>query len=50
VRLNFKLRNKTISTIASHTDRTDLKFPMIIGRRDMEGFLIDPSKYDIDVD
>lgn len=50
VAINFKLRNKTIDTIASYTDRSDLKFPMIIGRRDMDGFLIDPSKYQDNVD
>lgn len=46
VKVSFKLRNKTIETIASHTDRSNLRFPMIVGRRDMKGFLIDPSKYD----
>lgn len=50
VNINFKLRNKEIDTIASYTDRSHLRYPMIIGRRDMAGFLIDPTVYADDVD
>ncbi len=50
VEVNFKLRNKEINTVASYTDRSHLKYPMIIGRRDMEGFLIDPSAFGEEVD
>lgn len=44
VKLNFKLKNKEISTVASYTDRSHLRFPIIIGRRDMEDFVVDPAK------
>jgi alpha-L-glutamate ligase-like protein len=50
VKVNFKLRNKDIHTVASFTDRSHLKFPMIIGRRDMKGFLIDPAAYGEEID
>lgn len=44
VRLNFKLKNKEISTIATYTERSHLRFPIIIGRKDIKDFLVDPSK------
>src|SRR6056297_356608 len=40
----FKMKGKTIKTIASYTERSHLRFPIIIGRRDLKGFLVDPEK------
>lgn len=37
------LRDKTIKTQAYLTDRSHMKYPMIIGRRDLKGFLINPG-------
>lgn len=45
VNLNLKLRGKSISTIATYLDRKHMRFPVIIGRRDLEGFLVDPTIY-----
>lgn len=44
VKVAYKMRGKTIKTIASYTERSHLRFPIIIGRRDLEGFLVDPGK------
>lgn len=44
VKLHFKLKNKEISTIATYTERSHLRFPVIIGRKDIKDFLVDPSK------
>ncbi|MDP3971061.1 MAG: hypothetical protein Q8P90_05235 [bacterium] len=44
VKLEYKMRNKKIETIASIVDRKMLLYPILIGKRDMEGFLIDPTK------
>lgn len=41
--VRFKLGNKEIETIATYVDRSHLKYQAIIGRRDMDGFLINPS-------
>lgn len=38
----FRLRGKDIQTDASYTDRSHLRFPVLIGRRDLKGFLVDP--------
>lgn len=43
VHVTFRLRNKEIETVATYVDRSHLKYQAIIGRRDLEGFLIDPS-------
>lgn len=40
---SFRLRGEKIDTIVSIIDRTDMRFPMIIGRRDLKGFLVDPT-------
>lgn len=40
----FKMKGKTINTIASYTERSHLRFPVIIGRRDLKGFLVDPER------
>lgn len=42
VLVNFRLSGKSISTIATIATRTRLKYPVIIGRRDLNGFLINP--------
>lgn len=42
VSLNFELAGKKISTEASIIDRSHLRYPMIVGRRDLQGFLIKP--------
>jgi alpha-L-glutamate ligase-like protein len=43
VNVLFRMRGKDIQTTASHTDRSHLRFPVIIGRRDLKGFLVDPA-------
>lgn len=42
VHLTFELAGKKITTEASIIDRSHLRYPMIVGRRDLEGFLIKP--------
>lgn len=49
VHISFKLRGKDMHTIASYNDRKHMKFPIIIGRRDLKGFLVDPTVYPEDV-
>lgn len=44
VKIQFMLAGKRIKTIATVADRKELLYPMIVGRRDIKGFLIDPSK------
>ena len=39
----MRLRGKDIQTDVSHIDRSHMRFPMIIGRRDIKGFLVDPE-------
>lgn len=43
VKLRFKMKGKEIETIATYTPRGHLRFPVIIGRKDMGGYLVDPS-------
>lgn len=43
VKVKFKMKGKEINTIATYTPRDHLRFPMIIGRKDMDGFLVDPN-------
>lgn len=40
----FRLHGKDIQTDASFTDRSQMRYPMIIGRRDIKGFLVDPKR------
>lgn len=40
--LTFKLHDKPISTVATIVDRSHLKYPVIIGRKDLKGFLVNP--------
>jgi len=43
VKVKFKMKGKEINTIATYTPRDHLRFPVIIGRKDMDGFLVDPN-------
>ncbi len=43
VSLTFEMAGKKITTLASIADRSKLRFPMIVGRKDLQGFLIDPK-------
>lgn len=40
----YSLKNKRIRTIASIVDRSLLLYPVLVGKVDMKGFLIDPTK------
>lgn len=42
VKVTFDLAGKKITTLASVVDRTNLKYPVLIGYRDMKNFLIKP--------
>lgn len=44
VKIHFHLRGKHIRTIASIVDRKILLYPILIGKKDLAGFLIDPTK------
>ena len=43
VHVTFELAGKKIKTIASVVDREHLKFPIIVGRLNLQGFLIQPD-------
>jgi len=49
VEVKLRIKGKDITTIASYTPRGHLRFPMIIGRRDMKGFLVNPEDIPDDV-
>lgn len=42
VNLTFELAGKKIKSVATLADRKSLMYPMIVGRRDLSGFLIKP--------
>lgn len=44
VDLTMQIRDRVINTQAFIVDRSDMKYDMIIGRRDLTGFLVDPNK------
>lgn len=44
VKLKMKVRDREIKTNAFVVDRSHMNYPLIIGRRDLKGFLIDPVK------
>lgn len=46
VRLHFHLRGKHIASVASIVDRKILLYPVLVGKKDLAGFLIDPTKHD----
>lgn len=43
IQVDFKMRGKRLLARASVTKRHGLRFRMIIGRRDLEGFLVNPK-------
>lgn len=43
-KFTFKIKGVEKKTIATYTERSHMRFPMIIGRRDMKGFVVDPGK------
>jgi len=43
VKVNMILAGRRITTIASVAERSHLKFPIIIGRRDLRGFYVNPA-------
>ena len=42
-KIKFKLNGKQIASIASVVDRSALQYKMIVGRKDLKGYLIDPK-------
>ncbi len=42
VKIDFELSGKNISTIATIASRSHLQYPLIVGRKDLKGFLINP--------
>lgn len=44
IAVSLYLRNKHIKTEASIVDRSHMKYDMILGRRDLKGFLVNPGK------
>lgn len=44
IELVFWLGGRKIKTVANISDRSKLKRPMVIGRRDLSGFLIEPEE------
>ena len=44
MKISFTLNGKKIDTIATIADRDHMTYPMIVGRQDLEGFLVDPMK------
>lgn len=45
VAVSMMLREKHIATEASLIDRSHMNYDMIIGRRDLKGFFVNPSKF-----
>jgi alpha-L-glutamate ligase-like protein len=44
IKMDVSLSGKEIVSKMTITDRSNLEFPVIIGRKDLRGFLVDPSK------
>lgn len=44
VKTEFKINNETVSSLVNITNRQNLKYPVIIGKRDLRKFLIDVNK------
>ncbi len=44
VEISFLLQNRLVKTEAFITDRSHMNYDAIIGRRDLKGFLVDPTK------
>lgn len=49
-RVSFTLAGKKINTIASIVDRSNLKYPVIVGHRDLKDFLIKPVHDEVEED
>lgn len=47
ISFDFYLSGRKVSTAASVTDRSHMKRPMLVGRRDLKGYVIDFSKKDM---
>jgi hypothetical protein len=47
VEVSFYLAGKRIDTEASVSTRAHMNYPMLIGREDLKGFLVEPSKKEI---
>ncbi len=45
IALSMQLRKKHITTEVSLIDRSHMKYDMILGRRDLKGFFVNPSKF-----
>lgn len=43
VHVTLELKGRKVSTIASVIDRSHMRYPMIVGRRDLKGFLVNPE-------
>ena len=43
VKIKFTLHGKEIVSTATVVDRSHLKYPLIVGRKDLKGFLINPA-------
>lgn len=50
VKFSYELGGKKIQSTATVADRSKLKYPMIVGRLDLKGFLIDPNKGGVEMD
>lgn len=44
VKISYELAGRKVNSVATVTDRSQMAYPMIIGRIDMAGFLIDPAR------
>jgi len=44
IELTITLRDHTLNTQVSLIDRSHMKYDVLIGRRDLKGFLVDPTK------
>ncbi len=47
VNISFYLAGKKIETQATVARRSHMTYSMLVGRRDLEGFLVEPSKREI---
>lgn len=43
IKVRFKLRGKDINTVATIAQRSHMQYPLIVGRRDLKGFLVNPE-------
>lgn len=45
INLSYFLAGRRVNTFASVADRKNLKVPLIIGRKDLSGYLVNPASY-----